>query len=64
MSRDSIVLVTQNEHKIRELTPLFEEYDVPFETTDLAKYEVRSNSVGNVAMDAAKYAYSKLKRPV
>lgn len=64
MSRDSIVLVTQNEHKIRELTPLFEEYNVPFETTDLAKYEIRSHSVGNVAMDAAKFAYSKLKRPV
>ncbi|MFW9803966.1 MAG: RdgB/HAM1 family non-canonical purine NTP pyrophosphatase [Candidatus Thorarchaeota archaeon] len=64
MSRDSIVLVTQNEHKIRELTPLFEEYDVPFETNDLPKYEVRSPSVGNVALEAAKYAYSKLKKAV
>ena len=64
MSRDSIVLVTQNEHKILELTPLFEEYDVPFETTDLSKWEVRSFSVGNVALEAAKFAYGKLKRPV
>jgi XTP/dITP diphosphohydrolase len=64
MSRDSLVLVTQNEHKIKELTPLFEEYGVPFETTDLSKYEVRSHSVGNVALEAAKYAYGKLKRAV
>ncbi len=64
MSRDSIVLVTQNEHKIEELTPIFEEFDVPFETTDIRKYEIRSNSVGNVCLEAAIQAFKALQRPV
>jgi XTP/dITP diphosphohydrolase len=64
MSRDKIVLVTQNEHKIEELTPLFEEFDVPFETTDILKFEIRSNSVGNVSLEAAIRAFKVLQRPV
>jgi len=64
MSKEKIVLVTQNKHKIAELTPLFEEFGVPFETTDIRKYEVRSNSVGNVSLEAAISAFNTLKRPV
>jgi len=64
MSKDKLILVTQNEHKIEELTPVFEELGVPFETSGLEKYEVRAPSVGMVAMEAAKHAYKVLKRPV
>jgi len=49
MSKDSIVLVTQNKHKLAELTPLFEEYELPFETTSLEKFEIRSDSVEEIA---------------
>lgn len=64
MSKDKLTLVTQNERKIEELTPIFEEFGVPFETSGLEKYEVRAPSVGMVAMEAAKHAYKVLKRPV
>lgn len=64
MSKDKLILITKNEHKIAELTPLFEEFGVPFETSDLEKHEVRDQSVGRVAMEAAKNAYKILKRPV
>jgi XTP/dITP diphosphohydrolase len=64
MSKDSIVLVTQNKHKLAELTPLFKEYDLPFETTDLEKLEIRSDNVEEIAEAAARYAYMTLGRPV
>ncbi|NHI83047.1 MAG: RdgB/HAM1 family non-canonical purine NTP pyrophosphatase [Candidatus Thorarchaeota archaeon] len=64
MSKDKVTLVTQNENKIAELAPIFEEYDVPFETTNLQKHEIRSQSVGYVALEAAIRAFDTLKRPV
>jgi len=64
MSRDSIVLVTQNKHKLAELTPLFEEYGLPFQTTSLEKFEIRSHDVQEIAEAAASHAFMKLGRPV
>ncbi|MGY5880948.1 MAG: RdgB/HAM1 family non-canonical purine NTP pyrophosphatase [Candidatus Thorarchaeota archaeon] len=64
MSKDSIVLVTQNKHKLAELTPLFEEYEMPFETTSLEKFEIRSDSVEEIAEAAAKHAFMTLGKPV
>jgi len=64
MSRDRILLVTQNEHKLRELTPLFQHYDIPFETSPLEKVEVRSNSIEIVAREAAKHAFAEVERPL
>ena len=64
MSKDSIVLVTQNKHKLAELTPLFEEYSMPFETTNLEKFEIRSDSVEEIAGAAARHAFMTLGRPV
>lgn len=64
MSKDRVVLVTQNKHKLRELKPLFEEFDVEFDTTSIEKWEVRSNDVETVALEAAKYAQAELKKPV
>ena len=58
------MLVTQNKHKIIELTPLFEEYGVAFETTDLEKFEIRSHDVEEIALNAARHAYTILNRPV
>ncbi|MGV9103090.1 MAG: XTP/dITP diphosphatase [Promethearchaeia archaeon] len=59
-----LVLVTQNKHKVKELTPLFGRYDVEFETSSLEKKEVRSQSVEVIARKAAKFAYDSLKCPV
>ena len=59
-----LILVTQNEHKLRELRPLFEEYEVEFETTNLSKLEIRSNDVERVALEAAKVAYYESKTRV
>ncbi|MFW9843750.1 MAG: XTP/dITP diphosphatase [Candidatus Thorarchaeota archaeon] len=64
MSKDSIVLVTQNKHKLAELTPLFKEYDMPFETTNLEKFEIRSTDVEEIAEAAARHAFMTLGRPV
>lgn len=63
-SKDSLVLVTQNKHKLAELRPLFQRFGVAFETTDLEKHEIRSNDVSKVALEAAKHAYAILKKPV
>jgi XTP/dITP diphosphohydrolase len=64
MSRDRMVLVTQNEHKLAELRPLFDEYKVSFDTTDLEKLEIRSHDVEEIALAAAKHANEVLNRPV
>ena len=63
-SKDSLVLVTQNKHKLAELRPLFEMFNVTFETTDIEKHEIRSNDVKAVALEAAKHAYAIHKKPV
>ncbi len=64
MSRDKLVLVTQNKHKLAELRPLFEKFDVSFETTSVEKFEIRADDVEAVAHEAAITAYDALKRPV
>jgi XTP/dITP diphosphohydrolase len=64
MSRDRLVLVTQNQHKLKELTPLFKKYDVEFDTTPLEKYEIRSESIEEIARIAAKTAFEILQKPV
>ncbi|MHA1863946.1 MAG: RdgB/HAM1 family non-canonical purine NTP pyrophosphatase, partial [Candidatus Thorarchaeota archaeon] len=55
---------TQNKHKLAELTPLFEEFDVPFETTTIEKFEIRSHDVEEIARAAAKRAFATLNKPV
>ncbi|MHA2151277.1 MAG: XTP/dITP diphosphatase [Candidatus Thorarchaeota archaeon] len=64
MSRDRLILVTQNEHKLEELTPLFKKYKVEFETTTLEKYEIRSENIEEIAQVAAKVAFEALQTPV
>ncbi|MCK4279064.1 MAG: XTP/dITP diphosphatase [Candidatus Thorarchaeota archaeon] len=64
MSRDSLVLMTQNQHKLTELKPLFERFDVSFETTSMEKFEIRADNVEAVAHEAAITAYDVLKQPV
>lgn len=64
MSRDSLVLVTQNQHKLKELKPLFQKYNVDFDTTAHEKYEIRSESIEEVAREAAKIAYETIQSPV
>lgn len=64
MSRDSLVLVTQNQHKLKELKPLFQKYNVDFDTTAHEKYEIRSESIEEIAREAAKVAFETLQKPV
>lgn len=64
MSKDNLILVTQNEHKLKELTPLFEEYGVKLATTTIPKLEIRSNDVERVALEAAKIGFYEAKQPV
>jgi XTP/dITP diphosphohydrolase len=64
MSRGKLVFVTQNQHKLKELTPLFERYKVDFETTSIEKYEIRSDNIEEIAREAAKVAYETLQNPV
>ena len=48
MSKVKVILVTQNKHKLAEVTPLFEEFGRPFETTDLEKFEIQSDDVEKI----------------
>ena len=64
MSRARLILVTQNQHKLKELTPLFKKYNVEFDTTTLEKYEIRSESIEEIAKVAAKTAFDILQKPV
>ncbi|MEM2142475.1 MAG: RdgB/HAM1 family non-canonical purine NTP pyrophosphatase [Candidatus Thorarchaeota archaeon] len=64
MSGADVVLVTKNQNKVRELTPIFEEYDVRFEVSAIEKEEVRSDSVETVALHAAMSAYRIIHRPL
>ena len=64
MSRDKLVLVTQNQYKLTELRPLFERFNVSFETTSVEKFEIRADNVEIVAHQAAITAYDVLKHPV
>ncbi len=56
--------MTQNQHKLTELRPLFERFDVSFDTTSVEKFEIRADDVEAVAHEAAITAYDALKRPV
>ena len=58
------MFVTQNKYKLSELSPLFKEFGVSFETSSLEKFEVRSDDVVIVALNAAEHAYRELHRPV
>lgn len=64
MSRGRLVLVTQNQHKLKELTPLFKRYNIEFETTSLEKHEIRSEDVEEIARVAARVAFDTLQQPV
>ena len=64
MSKDRLVLLTQNQHKLKELTPLFKKFEVDFETTSIEKHEIRSERVEEIARVAARVAFDSLQRPV
>lgn len=64
MSKDRLVLVTQNQHKLKELTPLFMKYNVDFETTSHEKHEIRSDNIEEIARVAAKVAFETHQKPV
>lgn len=64
MSRDRLVFVTQNQHKLKELRPLFKKYNVEFDTTPLEKHEIRSENIEEIARVAAKIAFEVLQQPV
>lgn len=57
------MFVTQNKHKLAELSPLFKKFGVSFETSSLEKFEVRSDDVETVALHAAENAYRELQHP-
>ncbi len=59
-----VVLLTSNKHKVRELRPLLTEYGVPFETVPVKKFEIRSDSVVEIARTAAVHAFEQLGRPI
>jgi XTP/dITP diphosphohydrolase len=64
MSKAELVVVSQNKNKLAEISPLFREHNVEFETSSLEKQEVRSDEVQIVARSAAEHAFRILKRPV
>ena len=64
MSKGRLVLITQNKHKLKELTPLFKKYNVDFDTTSHEKHEIRSENIEEIARIAAKVAFETLQKPV
>ncbi len=61
MSGNELILITNNQHKIAELKPVFEEYGLKFTTNPYSKVEIRSDEVAEVAEVAAKHAFNELK---
>ncbi|MGY5851930.1 MAG: RdgB/HAM1 family non-canonical purine NTP pyrophosphatase [Candidatus Thorarchaeota archaeon] len=64
MLSNPVILATQNQHKLAEITPLFSEFGVPYEPASIDKLEVRSDDVEVVAREAARHAFGKLNRAV
>jgi XTP/dITP diphosphohydrolase len=60
----SLILVTQNKHKLAELSPLFQEFNVGFSTGEVEKLEIRSDHIEEIAKIAAEHAYQVLGHPV
>jgi XTP/dITP diphosphohydrolase len=60
----ALFLVTQNEHKLAELSPLFHEFNVEFSTGTTEKLEIRSDDIEEIARIAARHAYQNLGNPV
>lgn len=63
MSKDRLVLVTQNKHKLKELRPLFKKYEIEFDITSIEKIEIRSDNIEEIARMAAKTAFQELQKP-
>ncbi len=57
-------LVTGNRHKLEEAREALRGYPVDLRAADLEKFEVQADSVEEVALTAARFAYAALRRPV
>ncbi len=57
-------LVTGNRHKLAELQAALQPYGVELYQVSVGKLEIQSDSIREIALTAARHAYSKLRRPL
>jgi XTP/dITP diphosphohydrolase len=60
----TLIVLSKNKFKLRELRPLFEKHAILLEMSTIDKLEVRSDDVETVAREAARSAFTVLKKPV
>jgi len=59
-----LAIITGNEHKLKELSAILEEYSVELYMLDLGKLEVQSQSLEEIALTAARHAYRRVRVPL
>ncbi len=59
-----ILIATKNPHKILEIRSILSEYNIDVVPVDVEKIEIQAEDVSEVAKIAAKYAASKIGKPI
>ena len=59
-----IYMVTGNRHKVEEARKILERYGVELIQAEARKLEIQSESLEEIALTAARYAYLQLKKPL
>ncbi len=57
-------LITRNQHKFEEAKGILEPFNIELVKEPLSKHEIQSNNLIDIALTAARYAYSIIKKPL
>jgi len=63
-SKKSIIFVTNNPNKVKEIKAILSKYDIAVETASIKKREIQSEHLEEIAKESALSAYQILKRPL
>ncbi len=59
-----LLFASKNRHKLAEANLALRNYGVELVSADVEKLEIQSDSLEEIALYAARYAYTKIRRPV
>jgi len=63
-SKKSIIFVTNNLNKVKEIEAILSKYGIAVETASIKKHEIQSEQLEEIAKESALSAYQILKRPL
>jgi len=63
-SKRSIIFVTNNPNKVKEIEAVLTKYNIKLETSNIKKREIQSEQLEEIAEESALSAYQVLKRPL